>query len=162
MAENETGVRKTRKKKKSENNIVTVLLAEDHTIVREGIRVLLEAQGDIEIVGEATNGKEAVAMTKELDPDLVIMDIAMPLLNGLEATRQIRQALPDVKVLILSAHSDDCLRRPRDGSGGGGIPDQADLRPLSVRCDTGSPEGKHLFQPGHRQALPQTASGFAG
>ena len=107
MAENETGVRKTRKKKKSENNIVTVLLAEDHTIVREGIRVLLEAQGDIEIVGEATNGKEAVAMTKELDPDLVIMDIAMPLLNGLEATSQIKRAKPNTKVLVLTMYTNE-------------------------------------------------------
>ena len=86
---------------------ITVLLAEDHMIVREGLRRLLEAESDIEVVGEAANGRQAVAMARKLRPAVVIMDIAMPLLNGLEATRQIRQAVPDVKVLILSAHSDD-------------------------------------------------------
>ena len=86
---------------------ITVLLAEDHTVVREGLRKLLETDHDIEVVGEAASGRQAVDMTAELHPDVVVMDIAMPLLNGLEATRQIRQEFPDVKVLILSAHSDD-------------------------------------------------------
>jgi DNA-binding NarL/FixJ family response regulator len=86
---------------------ITVLLAEDHMIVREGLRLLLEAESDIEVVGEATNGRQAVAMARKLRPAVIVMDIAMPLLNGLEATRQIRQFLPDAKVLILSAHSDD-------------------------------------------------------
>jgi DNA-binding NarL/FixJ family response regulator len=86
---------------------ITVLLAEDHTVVREGLRKLLEAESDIEVVGEAATGRQAVAMARKLRPAVVIMDIAMPLLNGLEATRQIRQAVPDAKVLILSAHSDD-------------------------------------------------------
>jgi DNA-binding NarL/FixJ family response regulator len=85
---------------------ITVLLAEDHEIVREGLRLLLEAESDIAVVGVAADGRQAVALTKKLDPDVVVMDIAMPLLNGLEATRQIRQALPGAKVLILSAHSD--------------------------------------------------------
>jgi DNA-binding NarL/FixJ family response regulator len=76
---------------------ITVLLADDHTVVREGLRSLLEAEGDIEVVGEAATGREAVEL----------MDIAMPLLNGLEATRQIRKALPITRILILSAHSDD-------------------------------------------------------
>ena len=86
---------------------ITVLLAEDHAIVREGFRKLLEAEGDFQVVGEANNGRAAVDMTKKLRPDVVVMDIAMPLLNGLEATRQILQALPGTRILILSAHSDD-------------------------------------------------------
>jgi DNA-binding NarL/FixJ family response regulator len=86
---------------------ITVLLAEDHTIVREGLRTLLEAERDIKVVGEAATGRQAVALAKKLRPAVVVMDIAMPLLNGLEATRQIRQAFPETKVLILSAHSDD-------------------------------------------------------
>jgi DNA-binding NarL/FixJ family response regulator len=85
---------------------ITVLLAEDHMIVRQGLRLLVEADGDIEIVGEAKTGREAVQMTGDLRPEIVVMDIAMPLLNGLEATRQILKALPGTKVLILSAHSD--------------------------------------------------------
>ena len=86
---------------------ITVLLAEDHHIVREGFRSLLEHERDIKVVGEAETGRQAVQLTRKLRPDVVVMDIAMPLLNGLEATRQIRKDLPDIKVLILSAHSDD-------------------------------------------------------
>lgn len=86
---------------------ISVLLAEDHMVVREGFRKLLNAEPDIEVVGEVGTGRQAVTMTRKLQPDVVIMDIAMPKLNGLEATRQVRQAVPDVKVLILSAHSDD-------------------------------------------------------
>lgn len=85
----------------------TVVLADDHMIVREGLRKLLEAESDINVVGEAATGRQAVEMTRKLRPDVVVMDIAMPLLNGLEATRQIHKELPGVKVLILSAHSDD-------------------------------------------------------
>lgn len=86
---------------------ITVLLAEDHTIVREGLRALLKLEADIKIVGEAENGRQAVALASSLCPDVIVMDIAMPLLNGLEATRQIHQAAPATKVLMLSAHSDD-------------------------------------------------------
>ena len=86
---------------------ITVLLAEDHMIVREGFRKLLEAEDDLEVVGEAETGRQAVALARKLRPAVVVMDIAMPLLNGLEATRQILKAVPDTKVLILSAHSDD-------------------------------------------------------
>jgi DNA-binding NarL/FixJ family response regulator len=85
---------------------IPVLLVEDHTIVREGLRVLIEAFGDIEIVGEAKTGREAVRMVNDLRPEIVVMDIAMPSLNGLQATRQILKAHPGAKVLILSAHGD--------------------------------------------------------
>jgi DNA-binding NarL/FixJ family response regulator len=86
---------------------INVLLAEDHEIVREGLRTLLQAEGDTAVVGEAETGRQAVALARKLRPDVVVMDIAMPLLNGLEATRQILKAVPSTKVLILSAHSDD-------------------------------------------------------
>ena len=86
---------------------ITVLLAEDHTIVREGFRRMLELENDMEVVGEAQDGRQAVALVKKLHPAVVLMDIAMPQLNGLEATRQILKAVPATKVLILSAHSDD-------------------------------------------------------
>jgi DNA-binding NarL/FixJ family response regulator len=85
---------------------IAVLLVEDHTIVREGLRVLIEAFGDIEIIGEAKTGREAVQMANDLHPEIIVMDIAMPSLNGLQATRQILKAFPRAKVLILSAHGD--------------------------------------------------------
>ena len=100
---------------------ITVLLAEDHTIVREGFRKMLELEEDIEVVGEAQDGRQAVAMTKKLRPAVVLMDIAMPLLNGLEATRQVLKALPATKVLILSAHSDDAYVKNATESGAVGF-----------------------------------------
>lgn len=86
---------------------ITVLLSDDHTVVREGLRLLLETEGDIQVVGEASNGHRAVGEAKRLQPDVVILDLAMPLLNGLEAARQIRKEVPSAKVLILSAYNDD-------------------------------------------------------
>jgi DNA-binding NarL/FixJ family response regulator len=86
---------------------ITVLLAEDHMIVREGFRRLLAAEEDLEVVGEAQTGRQAVQLARQLRPAVVVMDIAMPVLNGLEAARQIRKAIPGTKVLILSAHNDD-------------------------------------------------------
>jgi DNA-binding NarL/FixJ family response regulator len=88
-------------------NRITVLLAEDHQIVREGLRSLLEHEPDLQVVGEAETGRQAVQLTRKLRPAVVVMDIAMPLLNGIEATRQIRKHFPDIRVLILSAHGDD-------------------------------------------------------
>ena len=76
-------------------------------IVREGLQALLKLESDIQVIGEAENGRQAVALASTLCPDVVVMDIAMPLLNGLEATRQILHAAPKTKVLVLSAHSDD-------------------------------------------------------
>ncbi len=86
---------------------ITVVLAEDHTIVREGLRALLEAEDDIEVIGEAQTGREAVQLARRLQPAVIVMDIAMPLLNGVEATRQILRDVPATKILILSAHHDD-------------------------------------------------------
>src|ERR1019366_7006603 len=86
---------------------ITILLADDHTIVREGFRKMLELESDLAVVGEAQDGRQAVALVKKLRPAVVLMDIAMPLLNGLQATRQILKAAPATKVLMLSAHGDD-------------------------------------------------------
>lgn len=88
-------------------NRIRVLLADDHTILRDGIRALLDDQADIEVIGEAEDGLSTVKMVGKLKPDVVIMDIAMPLLNGLEATRQIQRDYPQVKVLILTMHENE-------------------------------------------------------
>ena len=100
---------------------ITVLLAEDHTVVREGFRALLELDGDIKVVGEAKDGRLAVALVKKLRPTVVVMDVAMPLLNGLEATRQILKAVPGTRILILSAHSDDAYIQDAMESGAVGF-----------------------------------------
>lgn len=83
-----------------------ILIADDHAMLREGMRNLLEQEKDFELVGEATDGVEAVRLAKEVKPDIVIMDIVMPNLNGVEATRQIKQMLPATLILVLSAYSD--------------------------------------------------------
>jgi DNA-binding NarL/FixJ family response regulator len=100
---------------------ITVLLAEDHMVVREGFRKMLELENDIEVVGEAEDGRQAVAMVKKLRPAVVLMDIAMPRLNGLEATRQVLKAVPATKVLMLSAHSDDAYIQDATDSGAVGF-----------------------------------------
>lgn len=88
-------------------NPIRIVLAEDHIIVRKGIHSLLSEQADIEVVGEASTGHEAVALAESAQPDIVLMDINMPELNGLEATRQIRRLFPAVKVLILTMYSNE-------------------------------------------------------
>jgi DNA-binding NarL/FixJ family response regulator len=100
---------------------ITVLLAEDHMIVREGLRKMLELERDLEVVGEAQTGRQAVELVKKLRPAVVLMDIAMPLLNGLEATRQVLKAVPATKVLILSAHNDDAYVKDATESGARGF-----------------------------------------
>jgi DNA-binding NarL/FixJ family response regulator len=89
------------------NPPITVLLAEDHAIVREGLRALLELSGEFDIVGEAETGREAVELTTQLQPMVIVMDVAMPTLNGFEAARQIKELSPQTKILVLSAHSDE-------------------------------------------------------
>jgi DNA-binding NarL/FixJ family response regulator len=100
---------------------ITVLLADDHTIVREGFRKMLDLEDDIEIIGEAQDGRQAVALAKKFRPDVVLMDIAMPLLNGLEAARQVLKAVPKTKVIMLSAHSDDAYVKNATDSGAMGF-----------------------------------------
>ena len=89
------------------NSKITILIADDHAIVREGLRAILEAQPDFEVKGEAIDGQEAVDKTKQLNPDIVILDLTMPRLNGLEALRQIKQNNSEAKVLVLTMHEND-------------------------------------------------------
>ncbi len=86
---------------------IRILLADDHTILREGIRNLLDEEPDMEVIGEAEDGRAAVQLASELKPDVVIMDIAMPLLNGVEATRQIKRECPESEILVLTMHDNE-------------------------------------------------------
>jgi two-component system, NarL family, response regulator NreC len=85
---------------------IRVILADDHTILREGIKFLLESRPKFVVVAEVSNGRDAIQKTRELKPDIVIMDISMPILNGVEATRQIVEEMPSCKVLILTMHEE--------------------------------------------------------
>ena len=86
---------------------ISVLIADDHTIVRSGVRLLLEAETDIRVVGEALNGREALELAESLQPDVVLMDITMPEMDGLEATKEIKTRFPQINVLVLTMHRSD-------------------------------------------------------
>ena len=88
------------------NRPIRIILADDHQIVRQGLRILLEAEPDMEVIAEADNGRKVLKQAQELAPDIIIMDLSMPELNGIEATRQILSGAPEVKVIALSMHSD--------------------------------------------------------
>jgi DNA-binding NarL/FixJ family response regulator len=85
---------------------IKILIADDHHVVRRGLVFFLKTQKDIEVIGEAKNGQEAVEMTKRLNPDLVLMDLDMPIMDGIEATKQIKADLPNMKIMILTSFSD--------------------------------------------------------
>src|SRR5215208_1796333 len=86
---------------------IRILLADDHETIREGLKAILASQADFEIVAEASDGEAAVEAAKTLHPDVVIMDVSMPVLNGLQATESIKQTCPDARVLVLTRHSDE-------------------------------------------------------
>jgi DNA-binding NarL/FixJ family response regulator len=100
--------------------MTTIVLADDHHVVRQGLRVLLEGQPDFQLVGEAGDGLEAVQLTERLKPDVLIIDLMMPSLNGLEATRQVSQRSPHTRVVILSMHANEAyvLEALRNGAAG--------------------------------------------
>jgi DNA-binding NarL/FixJ family response regulator len=113
---------------------IRILLADDHRMVRRGFRLILQSQDDMDVVGEAGNGREAVAQTIALRPDVVVMDVAMPELNGIEATRRIREAQPGAHILALSVHRDGVYVREivRAGADGYILKESADTELLAA------------------------------
>lgn len=141
---------------------ISVLLVDDHTLIRQGVRVLLEAEDDIVVVGEAEDGREAVAMVAKLRPAVVVMDIAMPQLNGLEATRQILDAAPQTRVLILSAHDDEEYVERVTGLGAAGyVLKQSSLEDLATAIRTAS-EGRTYSSPSIPKRPPRRDSATPG
>jgi len=105
---------------------IKLLIVDDHEIVRAGLRMLLQAQADLEIVGEVDNGRVAVAKARELQPDIVLMDISLPDMDGFEATRQIKRALPQVAILALTMHeSDEYFFKMLEAGASGYVPKKA-------------------------------------
>jgi two-component system, NarL family, response regulator NreC len=126
---------------------IKVLLADDHKMIRAGLRLVLEQQPEISVAGEADDGRQAVSLAQELKPDVVVMDIGMPNLNGIEASLHIKQALPDTAIVMLSMHSDEgyILRALRAGAAGYILKDSAEADLVSaVRAVA---EGKSFFSP---------------
>ena len=128
-------------------NKIRVLLADDHTLIRAGLRLVVEQQPDFAVAGEAENGRQAVAMADSLKPNVVVMDIGMPDLNGIEAARQIREHHPEIEIVMLSMHSDEgyVLRALKAGARAYLLKDsaEADL----ARAIHAAAEGKSFFSP---------------
>jgi len=124
-----------------------ILLADDHTLMRQGLRKIIEEHDDWEVVGEAGTGRDAVQQALEIRPDIVVLDIAMPQLNGIEATRQISRRAPDIRVLILSMYSDEAyiLQVLKAGARGYLLKDSADVD--LIRAITAVGQGKSFFSP---------------
>jgi len=132
---------------------IRILLADDHGVVRQGLRFILERQPGMEVVGEASTGREAVKLAEELSPDLVIMDIAMPQLNGIEATAQIVKRNPQTGVIVLSMHSDEgyLVRALSAGAKGYLLKDSAEID--LIRAVQAVANKKPFFSPAIAQTL---------
>jgi len=126
---------------------VRILLADDHTLVRQGLRKLLEERADWTVVAEAGNGRDAVRQTEELKPDVAIVDVAMPLLNGIETTRQIVKRSPSTRVLVLTMHADEAYVNQilKAGATGYLLKDSADVD--LIQAVSAVSQGKSFFSP---------------
>lgn len=135
------------------NRKIRILLADDHSIVRQGFKMILDAQSDMEVVGEAANGRQAIEMAEQLRPDIVVMDVAMPELNGVEATRRLTALSPHSRVLALSMHKDSTYVREilRAGARGYLLKDSFDTDLLAaVRAIQ---KGEGYLSPGVSEAV---------
>ncbi len=126
---------------------ITVLVVDDNAAVRQGLCALLETEGHFEIVGQARNGREAVQMAQTLRPAVILMDIAMPVLNGLEATRQILAANPAAKVLVLSAHCDDEYIAQATALGAAGFLEKTTAGEILAQAIREVAKGDRFFSP---------------
>ena len=132
---------------------IRIILADDHGIVRKGLRFLLERQGGMEVIGEAADGREAVALAEELHPNVIVMDIAMPRLNGIDATGQVVRRHPEIGVIILSMHSDEeyLVRALTAGAKGYLLKDSAEVD--LIRAIEAVSQGRPFFSPAISRTL---------
>ena len=140
---------------KAATGVVRILLADDHTVMRAGLRLLLERQENFEVVGEASDGRQAVEIAAEQKPAVVVMDVAMPHLNGVEAARQILTRNPDIAIVMLSMHSDESyvLRSLKAGARAYLLKDSAEADLIAaIQAIT---EGRSFFSPGVRALLKE-------
>jgi DNA-binding NarL/FixJ family response regulator len=132
---------------------IRLLVADDHQLMRSGVRLMLEREGDLSVVGEASDGSEAVALAKSLRPDVVVMDIGMPRLNGVEAAQQMTKERPEIAIVMLSMHSDESyvLRALKAGARGYLLKDSAEADLIkAVHAVAG---GKSFFSPAVSRVL---------
>ena len=134
---------------------IHILLADDHTILRAGLKMMLNAQPDMEVVGEAPDGRQAIAETQRLQPDIILMDITMPEMNGIEATRHIKKLVPESKILILTMHEHDeyVFQALRAGASGYMLKEAADTELISAL---------HVIQSGQFYLSPVAQSVLVG
>ena len=132
-----------------------ILIVDDHEIVRSGLRRLVERQSGWEVCGEAGNGKEAIEKALALKPDLVLMDITMPVMNGIEATRQIRELSPMTKIVIVSLHDDEAIAAQAKDAGADGYVVKASHSEIVLKTIAGVLEGRRA----DRSRLTQTSTG---
>lgn len=139
-------------------NKLRVLLADDHKMMREGLRVLVNSQSDMEIVGEADNGRVAMALAVELNPDVVVMDISMPEMNGLMATRKLKQVCREIKILALTRHADDNYLEQFLQAGGCGYVLKISAVDELVRAIRAAAAGKMYLDPEMTEHLAETVA----
>src|SRR5574340_1143998 len=134
---------------------IRILLVDDHTILRAGLKMMLNAQPDMDVIGEAQDGRQAIQESQRLHPDIILMDITMPDMNGIEATRQIKKVLPDVRVLVLTMHENDeyVFQALRAGASGYILKEAADTELISAL---------HVVQNGNFYLSPSAQSVMVG
>ncbi len=125
-----------------------ILLTEDHKVMREGLRLLINAQSDMEVVGEADNGRCAILLSQELEPDVVVMDVTMPELNGLKATEELRRLCPRIKILVLTRHADNGYLQPMLAAGASGYALKQSASEELVRGIRAVVAGQRYLDPG--------------
>lgn len=141
---------------------IKIVIAEDHLTVREGIKMLINSQDDMEVIGEADNGNAAIRETKKLSPDIVLMDVTMPELNGLKATKKLKQVSPEAKILVLTRHTDDAyLQQLIEAGASGYVLKQSAHTELIHAIQTVSKGNSYLDPPITNKIMSNYANRFA-